>query len=175
MEPRFGRDFSDIRVHTDEGAEASARAIDAQAYTVGRDIVFGPGRYRPDPPSTRPCRLIAHELTHVVQQGRSGPSLQTLPTAPPRPPPPSARPGRSRSWSAPAHGATHRRQRGSRHDQARHRRRRRRRPGRRRGRGRQSAPQADGSAPWSAACWAASSAWWPATSRHLRRPRAQLH
>ena len=75
MEPRFGRDFSDVRVHTGEGAEASARAIDAQAYTVGRDIVFGPGRYRPDTPDGR--KLIAHELTHVVQQGRSGPALQT--------------------------------------------------------------------------------------------------
>ncbi|MGK9169295.1 DUF4157 domain-containing protein [Inquilinus limosus] len=75
MEPRFGRDFSHVRVHTDQSAGISARAIDAQAYTVGRDIVFGPGRYRPDTLDGR--TLIAHELTHVVQQGRSGPSLQT--------------------------------------------------------------------------------------------------
>jgi hypothetical protein len=74
MEPRFGRDFSDVRVHTDPGAAASARAIDAHAYTAGRDIVFGPGRYRPDTPDGR--KLIAHELTHVVQQGRSGPAVQ---------------------------------------------------------------------------------------------------
>ncbi|WP_186002833.1 DUF4157 domain-containing protein [Mycobacterium sp. KBS0706] len=75
MEPRFGRDFSHVRVHADQGAGASAQAIDAHAYTIGRDVVFGPGRYRPD---TRDGRtLIAHELTHVVQQGRSGPSLQT--------------------------------------------------------------------------------------------------
>jgi hypothetical protein len=74
MEPRFGRDFSNVRVHTDESTGASAQAIDALAYTVGRDIVFGPGRYRPSTPDGR--RLIAHELTHVVQQGESGPALQ---------------------------------------------------------------------------------------------------
>jgi Domain of unknown function (DUF4157) len=74
MEARFGRDFSGVRVHTDESAGASAQALDAQAYTVGRDIVFGPGRYRPGTSDGR--RLIAHELTHVIQQGESGPALQ---------------------------------------------------------------------------------------------------
>ncbi len=66
MESRFSRDFSQVRVHTDASAEASARALHADAYTVGHDIVFGAGRYAPQTPSGR--RLIAHELTHVVQQ-----------------------------------------------------------------------------------------------------------
>src|SRR5262249_33693260 len=47
MESRFGHDFSHVRVHTDAKAAASARAVNAQAYTVGRDIVFGQGRYQP--------------------------------------------------------------------------------------------------------------------------------
>lgn len=66
MEPRFGRDFGDIRIHTDHRAEASASAVDANAYTVGRDIVFGPGCYAPH--SMEGKRLLAHELTHVMQQ-----------------------------------------------------------------------------------------------------------
>jgi len=69
MEPRFGRDFGDVRIHTGRQAEASAAAVDANAYTVGRDIVFGPGRYAPHWAEGR--RLLAHELTHVVQQGAS--------------------------------------------------------------------------------------------------------
>ena len=70
MEPRFGQDFSHVRVHTDEKAADSARAVDSLAYTVGRDIVFAPGQYRPDTTGGR--RLVGHELTHVVQQGISG-------------------------------------------------------------------------------------------------------
>src|SRR5215217_1559189 len=66
MEPRFGHDFSQVRVHTDERAAASARAVDALAYTVGRDIVFDAGRYAPQTPSGQ--RLLAHELVHVTQQ-----------------------------------------------------------------------------------------------------------
>jgi hypothetical protein len=66
MEPRFGHNFSQVRVHTDLKAEASAQAINAQAYTLGRDMVFGPGRYAPGIAAGR--RLLAHELTHVVQQ-----------------------------------------------------------------------------------------------------------
>lgn len=66
METRFGRDFSHVRVHADEGAGASARAVDAHAYTVGRDIVFGAGEYRPH--ETEGQRLLAHELAHTVQQ-----------------------------------------------------------------------------------------------------------
>lgn len=70
MEPRFGQDFSHVRVHTDEKAADSARAVDSLAYTVGRDIVFAAGQYRPATAEGR--RLVGHELTHIVQQGRSG-------------------------------------------------------------------------------------------------------
>jgi hypothetical protein len=66
MENRFGTDFGGVRIHTGSGAEESARALDAEAYAVGNDIVFGAGRYRPYAPGGR--RLIAHELAHVVQQ-----------------------------------------------------------------------------------------------------------
>jgi hypothetical protein len=66
MEPRFGHDFSRVRVHADERAAESARAVHALAYTVGRDIVFGAGQYAPTTPDGR--RLLAHELTHTVQQ-----------------------------------------------------------------------------------------------------------
>ena len=62
-----GVDFSRVRVHTDERAAASARSVDANAYTVGSHIVFDRGRYAPATPSGR--ALIAHELAHVVQQG----------------------------------------------------------------------------------------------------------
>jgi hypothetical protein len=66
MESRFGHDFSQVRVHTDTRAAESARAVNALAYTVGRDLVFDAGRYAPQ---TNPGReLLAHELTHVVQQ-----------------------------------------------------------------------------------------------------------
>ncbi|HBB87627.1 MAG TPA: hypothetical protein DC047_08445 [Blastocatellia bacterium] len=70
MEPRFGHDFSQVRVHTDEKAADSARAVDSLAYTVGRNIVFAAGQYRPATAAGR--RLVGHELTHVVQQGRTG-------------------------------------------------------------------------------------------------------
>lgn len=66
MEPRFGRDFSRVRVHADAGAAGSAEAIDARAYTVGHHIVFGAGEYRPGTADGR--RLLAHELAHVAQQ-----------------------------------------------------------------------------------------------------------
>lgn len=64
FEPRFGRDFSRVRVHDD--ATGSTQAIGALAYTLGSQIVFGPGRYRPDAREGR--KLLAHELTHVAQQ-----------------------------------------------------------------------------------------------------------
>jgi len=72
FEPRFGRDFSDVRVHHDTRAARSAHEVGARAYTVGRDLVFAPGAYAPTEASGR--ELIAHELTHVVQQnsGRIG-------------------------------------------------------------------------------------------------------
>ena len=66
MEPRFARDFSHVRVHTGAVAEESAKQINARAYTVGQNIVFGDGRYTPGTQSGR--SLIAHELTHVLQQ-----------------------------------------------------------------------------------------------------------
>jgi hypothetical protein len=71
FEPRFGHDFSSVRVHTDAQAAESARAVEASAYTVGRDIVFGAGRYRPGTAGGN--RLLAHELTHVVQQASTPP------------------------------------------------------------------------------------------------------
>jgi hypothetical protein len=66
LEPRFGHDFSQVRVHTDTQAAESAQAIQAKAYTAGNDIVFGDGQYAPG--SGEGQRLLAHELAHVVQQ-----------------------------------------------------------------------------------------------------------
>lgn len=66
FEPLFGYDFSHVRVHMDTRAEKSARAVNAKAYTVGKDIVFGTNQYSPS--SNEGKRLLAHELTHVVQQ-----------------------------------------------------------------------------------------------------------
>ena len=66
MEQRFGHDFSRVRVHSGAAAEQSARDVNANAYTVGHNIVFGAGRFAPGTHQGR--RLIAHELTHVVQQ-----------------------------------------------------------------------------------------------------------
>lgn len=67
FEPRFGYDFSKVRVHNDGQAAETARAMNAQAYTVGRDVVFGAGKYAPETAEGK--RLLAHELAHVVQQG----------------------------------------------------------------------------------------------------------
>jgi len=66
FEPRFGHDFGGVRVHIDSEAAESARAVNALAYTVGRDVVFGAGQFAPHSYEGR--KLIAHELTHVVQQ-----------------------------------------------------------------------------------------------------------
>jgi Domain of unknown function (DUF4157) len=65
-----GEDFGDVRIHTGPSAAESARALPALAYTVGRDVVFGPGQYRPD--TDAGLRLLTHELTHTVQQRRTG-------------------------------------------------------------------------------------------------------
>ena len=70
MEPRFGEDFSQVRVHTNEQAAESARAVNALAYTVGRDVAFGPGQYAPA--TAEGASLLAHELTHVAQQAHGG-------------------------------------------------------------------------------------------------------
>lgn len=66
FEPRFGYDFTQVRVHTGGLAARSAKALGAHAYTVGNDMVFGEGKYAPDTEGGK--RLIAHELTHVIQQ-----------------------------------------------------------------------------------------------------------
>ena len=70
FEPRFGHDFSHVRVHTDSKAPASVQAVNALAYTVGRDVVFGAKQYAPG--TVEGQRLLAHELTHVVQQEAGG-------------------------------------------------------------------------------------------------------
>ncbi|MEU8517591.1 DUF4157 domain-containing protein [Kitasatospora sp. NPDC048722] len=77
LEPRFGQDFSAVRVHTDDRAAASAEAVRARAYTVGADIVFASGRYAPHTAEGR--HLLAHELAHVVQQRQAGPGLAAAP------------------------------------------------------------------------------------------------
>ena len=70
MEPRFGNDFSQIRIHTDRKAAESARAVNALAYTVGQNIVFGAGQYATGTMAGR--QLLAHELVHTIQQRNSG-------------------------------------------------------------------------------------------------------
>ena len=105
MEPRFGHDFGNVRVHFDARAAASARSVNALAYTVGHDIVFRDGAFAPADPSGR--SLLAHELAHVVQQSdtltargqlqrqpdetstKDSPPTKTPPTktAPAKPPP----------------------------------------------------------------------------------------
>jgi hypothetical protein len=66
MGERFGHNFGSVRIHTDSQAAASARAVNAEAYTVGPHVVFGAGAYQPDSPAGQ--RLLAHELAHVIQQ-----------------------------------------------------------------------------------------------------------
>jgi len=75
FEPRLGHDFSRVRVHTDTRAAESAQAVGAIAYTVGREVVFGPGSFQPNTLVGR--QLLAHELTHVLQQH----SVADAPTA----------------------------------------------------------------------------------------------
>jgi hypothetical protein len=76
MEPKFGFDFSGVRVHDEPAGAQSAHDVNARAYTVGQHLVFGAGQYAPATQEGR--RLIAHELAHVVQQagGRGEPVLQ---------------------------------------------------------------------------------------------------
>ena len=68
FEPRFGHDFSQVRVHTDAEAAESAMAVNALAYTSGRDIVFASGQQ--NNASARGLRLLAHELVHVLRRKR---------------------------------------------------------------------------------------------------------
>jgi hypothetical protein len=70
MQARLGHDFGDVKVHNDSQAHESARSVNAHAYTVGSNVVFQRDKY--DPSSTEGKTMLAHELTHVVQQ-RSGP------------------------------------------------------------------------------------------------------
>lgn len=70
FEPRFKRDFSDVRVYTDADAQRSAHDIEAHAYTLGKDVVFSAGKFAPQTEEGK--RLLAHELTHVLQQSASG-------------------------------------------------------------------------------------------------------
>jgi Domain of unknown function (DUF4157) len=107
MEQRIGHDFSSVRVHSGAAAEQSARDVNAQAYTVGQDVVFGAGRFAPQTGEGR--QLLAHELTHVVQQSGAGPTegrgaSRPLPVAPfiqrqpaPGPTPPAVAP-QGRKW-----------------------------------------------------------------------------
>ncbi len=70
FEPRLGADLSNVKVHTDTQASKSAQSLQAHAYTVGSDIAFAPGKYEPGSSAGR--KLMAHELTHVMQQGGAG-------------------------------------------------------------------------------------------------------
>ena len=77
MEPRFGFDFSKVRIHSDADAAHAARSIKARAYTIGSDITFGVGQYSPRTQEGQ--RLLAHELTHVVQQRGGSSMVQRVP------------------------------------------------------------------------------------------------
>ena len=74
FEPRFGHDFSKVRIHSDGRAAEAAQAANARAFTLGRDVVFGAGQYQPE--SSEGRRLIGHELTHVIQQSHQPPKIQ---------------------------------------------------------------------------------------------------
>jgi hypothetical protein len=84
FEPRFGHDFSGVKIHTGEVAAKSAQSINALAYTTGNNIVFNSGQFAPETDSGK--KLMAHELTHVVQQGGAGQAnniqRDTMPAAP---------------------------------------------------------------------------------------------
>ncbi|MDP9076956.1 MAG: DUF4157 domain-containing protein [Bacteroidota bacterium] len=77
FEPRFEHDFSNVEIHTDTLAAKSAQSINALAYTTGSNIVFNSGQYSPD--SDNGKKLMAHELTHVVQQSGGTKSIQKAP------------------------------------------------------------------------------------------------
>ena len=83
MEPRFGQDFSGVQVHTGSDAVQMNRELGAQAFTHGQDIYLGAGKYAPK--SSQGKRLLAHELTHVVQQTRP-PELKPPTLSPKRTP-----------------------------------------------------------------------------------------
>ncbi len=76
FEPQFQQSFKNVRLHTDSRAASAAQSIHARAFTLGNDIAFAPGEYSTD--SIKGKRLLAHELTHVVQQSSSGTPLLTI-------------------------------------------------------------------------------------------------
>ena len=75
MESRFGHDFGHVRIHADEPAAEAARSVNARAFTIGASIVFARGQYLPDSPAGR--WLLAHELTHVLQQGKAAAAVNS--------------------------------------------------------------------------------------------------
>jgi Domain of unknown function (DUF4157) len=77
MELRFGHDFSSVRIHADDQSAAAARSLSARAFTVGRNIMFGAREYQPETTTGR--QLLAHELTHVVQQAATAAQIQRAP------------------------------------------------------------------------------------------------
>ena len=79
FEGRFGRDFSQVRVHKNAQAAGTARAINAKAYTTGNEIVFGAGEYAPETAEGK--KLLAHELAHTIQQGAAGTHHSATPSA----------------------------------------------------------------------------------------------
>ncbi|MFN9029456.1 MAG: DUF4157 domain-containing protein [Betaproteobacteria bacterium] len=81
FEPRFGHDLGAVRLHTDDGAAQAAAAMNARAFTYGNDIYFAAGRYRPDSDAGR--HLMAHELTHTLQQGGADGRVQRQNDPPP--------------------------------------------------------------------------------------------
>jgi hypothetical protein len=84
FEPRFGHGFANVRLHTDSRAAQLAGAVDARAFTVGQDVVFGAGQY--DPSSVEGRTLIAHELAHVLQPGSEHPVIRRKIKFAPQPP-----------------------------------------------------------------------------------------
>ncbi|MEZ2336713.1 DUF4157 domain-containing protein [Mucilaginibacter sp. RCC_168] len=82
FEPRFGQDFSNVRIHADSVAAKSAESINALAYTTGNDIVFNNGQYSPESDGGK--KLMAHELTHVLQQTQNGQQIQRKPLTKPQ-------------------------------------------------------------------------------------------
>ena len=85
MESRFGFDFSGVHIHSDERAAKSSNSVNALAYTIGNDIVFGMGQYAPE--TTEGKHLLAHELTHTIQQGVQTQAPALVQRAPPKVPP----------------------------------------------------------------------------------------
>jgi LysM repeat protein len=80
FESKMGSDFSNVRIHTDSTAAESAQSLNAEAYTHGDQVVFNQGKFAPDTPEGK--HLLAHELTHVIQQKESDPVIQRQPIGP---------------------------------------------------------------------------------------------